>query len=708
MNEPRPVAKLTPDIVAEQLDKLKRLFPEAITEGEGGPRVDFDRLRATLGDLDALAGDDAYTFTWAGKQEAFRAIQTPSAASLQPVPEESVNWDTTKHIFIEGENLEVLKLLYKSYVGKVKMIYIDPPYNTGNDFIYRDDYREPLQAYLEKTGQIDAAGNVLTSNPETRGRFHSDWLTMMYPRLFLARQLLREDGVIFVSIDDNEVYHLRLLMNEIFGEENFIAQLVWEKGRKNDAKLFSVGHEYMLVFARSMDFLRLLETVWREPKPGAQEIWEKYLLLRKAFGENDEAIESALQDWYAQLPSEHPSKALSRYRHVDQYGPWRDRDISWPGGGGPRYDVIHPLTGKPCKIPASGWRFATPEAMQRQIELGLVVFRDDHNDPPFRKAHLRPVSDELDDNGEEETEDDSENVGVGLQVMPSVIYKQSQVAVKHLRHLMGAKVFDNPKDHEVLARLIRYVTLPDSEPIVLDFFAGSASTAEAVLRMNREDSSTSRFILVQIPEPISESSPARSAGYDNIAEIARERVRRVIDELQAEKEGKLNFRPDEDLGLRAFRLAPSTFRRWTPPDQASAETLEQQLSFFDEGLNDSAAPLHVVYEVLLKEGYSLNSTIATLTAGANTIYRITDEGFAAPELKGLASEEGTPQDRTGPLSSSADAEPPSFYLCLDDAIATEALDALPLDDETVFICQDAALDDSQKVNLALQCVLKTI
>ena len=226
MSGPDLLSKTTPDIVAEQIEKLRRLFPEVITEGEGGPCIDFDRLRATLGDLDALAENDAYSFTWAGKQEAFRAIQTPSAASLQPVPDESVAWETTRHLFIEGENLEVLKLLYKSYVGKVKMIYIDPPYNTGNDFIYRDDYREPLRAYLEKTGQVDAEGNVLTSNPETRGRFHSDWLTMMYPRLFLARQLLRDDGVIFVSIDDNEVHHLRLLMNEVFGEENFVATFV--------------------------------------------------------------------------------------------------------------------------------------------------------------------------------------------------------------------------------------------------------------------------------------------------------------------------------------------------------------------------------------------------------------------------------------------------------------------------------------------------
>jgi adenine-specific DNA-methyltransferase len=247
------VAKTTPDLTRQQIERLEQIFPECISEG----KVDFDLLRATLGDAGALAGDQAYTFTWAGKQDAFQAIQVPSAASLAPAPEESANWDTTRHLFIEGENLEVLKLLYKSYFGRVKMIYIDPPYNTGNDFIYRDDYSEPRRAYLEKTGQVDAEGNVLTSNPETSGRYHSDWLTMMYPRLFLARQLLREDGVIFISIDDHEVHNLRLVMNEVFGEENFVAQLIWKSRQFTDTRAVtnvSTDHEYMLVYAKRADF----------------------------------------------------------------------------------------------------------------------------------------------------------------------------------------------------------------------------------------------------------------------------------------------------------------------------------------------------------------------------------------------------------------------------------------------------------------------
>ena len=238
--------------------------------------------------------------------------------------------------------------------------------------------------------------------------------------------------------------------------------------------------------------------VWREPKPGAQDIWKKYLELREQHGENDNAIEGDLQDWYRGLPKDHPAKALSRYKHVDRFGPWRDRDISWPGGGGPRYDVIHPKTGKPCSVPERGWGFSSPEAMQRQIKLGLVVFREDHTQPPFRKAHLRPIPDELDEENGVFTNGDEEEGSVGMQVMPSVLYKQSQVAVKYLRNLMGVKSFDNPKDHELLARIIGYTTSPDRQDLVVDFFAGSGTTAQAVLASNLRDEGNRRYLLVEM------------------------------------------------------------------------------------------------------------------------------------------------------------------------------------------------------------------
>jgi adenine-specific DNA-methyltransferase len=304
--------------------------------------------------------------------------------------------------------------------------------------------------------------------------------------------------VLLISIDDHELTNARKVCDEVFGESNFIACMVWEKGRKNDAKLVSVGHEYILMFAKSVAHLRETKTIWREEKPGAREIWEKYLNLRKQHREDDGAIEHGLQAWYSSLPKSHPSKKWSRYKRVDKNGPWRDRDISWPGGGGPRYDVIHPITKQPCKVPESGWRFEEV-AMARQIRLGLVEFRADHTEPPFRKAHIRPIPDEVEIDIPEEGDDEGDEE-FATQVRGSYFYKQSQVAVKYLRGLLGAKAFNNPKDHLELAKLIDYTTGQDKEAIVVDFFAGSGSTAHAVMHLNRSDSGSRRYILVQLPE----------------------------------------------------------------------------------------------------------------------------------------------------------------------------------------------------------------
>ena len=247
-----------------------------------------------------------------------------------------MDFDTTKNLFIEGDNLDALKLLQETYLGQVELIYIDPPYNTGNDLIYDDDFAEDRQSYLSNTDQQDESGNRMVSNPESNGRFHSDWLTMLYPRLKLALNLLRDTGVILISIDDHELTNATKLCELVFGASNCIATLVWEKGRKNDARLFSVGHEYVLVFAKSLNALKAAKAIWREEKPGAREIWDKFIELRGRFADDFKTIEMGIQKWFAELPKAHPSKKWSRYRHIDKHGPWRDGDISWPGGGGPR------------------------------------------------------------------------------------------------------------------------------------------------------------------------------------------------------------------------------------------------------------------------------------------------------------------------------------------------------------------------------------
>lgn len=674
------VEKASPDIVGERAKQLNDIFPEVFSEG----KIDFNKLRAALGNI-VNDQTEKYSFTWAGKRNAIQLLQAPSYATLTPFNEEAISFDDTENIFIEGDNLEVLKLLYKSYSGQIKMIYIDPPYNTGNDFVYHDNFTDPLDAYLKMTRQRDEDGNLLTSNTETNGRYHSAWLSMMYPRLYLARQLLKDEGVIFISIDDHEIHNLRMLMNEIFGEENFIAELVWEKTRKNDAKLFSIGHEYMLVYARSLSRLKELKTVWREEKPGAKQIMDQYRLLRKRYGQDDAGIEKALRTWYQNLPESHPSKKLSRYKNVDKFGPWRDDNMSWPGGGGPRYEVIHPDTKQPCAIPESGWRFATPEAMQSRIRLGLVVFRKDHTQPPIRKTHLVPLPEELDDddiqtisNGDEDNSDP-----VGMQVMSSYFYRQSQVAVKYLRSLMGEMIFDNPKDHEILARLIRYCTSTSEHDLILDFFAGSCATAEAVLKVNHEDEGNRRFICVQLPEPTREKSVARKAGYKTIAEIGKERIRRAIAKIKSEAETKLDLstrEKPEDLGFRVFKLSSSNYKPWKNVPESDPEEYIRQLALFTDPLVEDWIPQNVLWEIAIKEGYGLNTQVKRLDEiQENAVWQMLD-----PDKN------------------------QSLFVCLDDKLELSTLAALPLTRKHVFVCLNKALDDTLAANLALQCRLKKI
>jgi len=628
MSDVTKVTKTTPDLVQEQIQRLKQIFPECVSEG----KIDFDRLRATLGEADALAGQDTYSFTWAGKQEAFRAIQTPSAASLAPAPEESVNWENTQHIFIEGENLEVLKLLYKSYFGRVKMIYIDPPYNTGNDFIYRDNYRQPRRAYLEKTGQVDAEGNLLTSNPETSGRYHSDWLNMMYPRLFLARGLLREDGVIFVSIDDHEVHNLRLLMNEVFGEENFVTQIEWQKRytRSNNTDDFTSTVDHIVLYQRSAAFTPNLF-------------------------EREEAADA-------------------RYSNPDNdpRGPWKAIPFLNPLSPEERpnlcYEIVNPNTGD-CIVPTKkAWR-SEQSVYERYVAENRIWWgRDGKARTPSVKRFLSEVR-------------------RGMTPINLWDYKfagHTDAANAEIKALFGDKVFDTPKPTLLVRRMLQVSTRLDTGDLIVDFFAGACTTAQAVLQQNREDNGNRRFIMVQLPEITPRNSPARKVGYETIADIGKERIRRVIARMQAEREGQLLLetrKTPEDLGFKVFKLAPSTFRQWESPPDETADALTQQLALFDSGLEPDADPLDVIYEVILKEGYDLNAHIEELALESNRVYRVRQ-----PEGKGERS----------------------FYICLDAALHPATFDSLPLDRETVFICQDAALDDSAKVNLAMQCLLKVI
>jgi len=448
------------DVLGERIERLRTLIPEAFAEGE----VDFDRLRQALGDF-VGEGRERYGLSWAGKADAIRAIQAPSVGTLSPNPDESINFDTTENLVIEGDNLEVLKLLQKSYYGRVKMIYIDPPYNTGGEFIYPDNYREGLEDYLKYSGQVSEGGVKLSTNTETSGRYHSKWLDMMYPRLFMGRNLMCEDGFIVVSIDDTELPALRLLMNEVFGEENFVAVLVFDRNRKNDAKLFSVGHEYMVVYARNRALLSALDLRLRAPKEGVEEVRELFDRLREEHQDNWELVGAGLREYYSTFEDDDPRIPLKRFTKVDEKGPYRtDGNPSWPGGGGPRYEVLHPATGKPCKIPSRGWVWPTRERMQVEIDKGNIAFGPDETTIPGVRTNLFDKDD---------------------QVMRSVIFSYAQKASQDFAKIFGGeKVFDNPKSYLDLKRLVEYLSEPGD--IVLDFFAGSGTTGHAVLLANRE------------------------------------------------------------------------------------------------------------------------------------------------------------------------------------------------------------------------------
>ena len=618
-----------PSAAAQKLELLRELFPAAVqTDEHGHISISAAAIQQAL-DPANPAGirveEDGYELRWAGKREAYHTAFVPPERILQPLEGDSKAWDTTGNVLLKGDNLDALRLLRQSYTGAVKLIYIDPPYNTQSDaFIYRDDFSakqsEILKALGYKADALEYIQNIYGA------RTHSGWLSFMYPRLLLAKDLLAEDGVIFISIDDNEQAQLKLLCDEVFQPENFLSNLVWEKGRKNDAKFFSNGHEYMLAYAKSQAHLRAIKTLWREEKPGAREIWDKYVELRGQHGNDDAAIETDLQAWYSGLPKSHPSKKWSRYKRIDKNGPWRDRDISWPGGGGPRYDVLHPATSLPCKVPEAGWRYSDPSEMQRMIDLGLVAFREDESEPPFRKAHIRPVSDEV--GAEFEDEDEQEQEELATQVRGSYFYKQSQVAVRGLRDLFGsAKIFNNPKDTDEIARLVRYATSDDKTAIALDFFAGSGTTAEAVMRLNAEDDGNRKFILVQLPQPIDARKQKDAHAFvtqtlgkpdATIFEITAERIRRAGAALEAEH-------PQVDTGFRVYEMVedPDALILRKPLAEATQDDLmglQQRFTTAQPG----QIP-RVLANLLLAEGLPLSAKIEVLQE--DTLYRADDVLF---------------------------------------------------------------------------------
>lgn len=549
--------------IQDNLKALAALFPSVVRDGQ----VDVDALRQLCGEA-VVKEDELFGLNWRGKAESRRAALTPSLGTLRPCKEESKDWDTTQNLYIEGDNLEVLKLLRKSYGGRVKMIYIDPPYNTGKEFVYPDDYQNGIENYKKLTGQE----GKYAANVETSGRYHTTWLNMMYPRLILARDLLSEDGVIFISIDENEMVNLQKLCREIFGEQNYAGEIVWKNSSKNDEDYISIQHEYIVAYVKSKD-----SNIgdWSEKKEGTDEIFKAFEAFRKKHGNDWQAIHKDALHWYKQFPESNPISNSKHYSWMDERGIYFPADISGPNFGQYVYDVTHPTTGKICKAPASGWRF--PEAtMQERIAAGLVHFGIDETTVPNNKTYLKDTL---------------------YQSIASVKYKDGRVASKKLAALLGANIFNNPKDKGIIQGLISSCAKAE-EAIILDFFSGSATTAHAVMKLNAEDGGNRRFIMVQLPESCEEKSEAYKAGYKNICEIGKERIRRAGEKVK-EEAGLAG--QNLDIGFRVYKLDSSNVKAWNP----QAEDLATAVNNYAEHLVGGRTEDDFLTEIMLKSGIDL-------------------------------------------------------------------------------------------------------
>ncbi len=546
------------DIVTENIEKLQALFPEIITEGDGEKKIDFDALKEVLGEY-VEDKEERYNFSWYGKSRARRLAQTPSTGTLRPCKKESIDWDTTQNLFVEGDNLEVLKLLQKSYHKKVKMIYIDPPYNTGKEFIYPDNFADNLDTYLKYTGQKDNEGRKFSTNTEQSGRFHTNWLSMMLPRLKVARNLLRDDGVIFCSIDDNEVTNLRQLCDNVFGEDNFVSTIVWEKrySPQNAVKWFSEAHDFILVYAKNK------------------------------------------LNWYPDL-LERSDAMNARYRNFDDdpRGVWKPADATAQAGHGTKsqFYVLTAPNGKQHALPNGRCWVYTKQVFQQMVADNRIWFGADGNNVPAVKRFLSEVKQ-----------------GTACQT----IWKygdvgHNQEGKKEVNVLFPeSAVFETPKPVRLLKRMLHLSTEDDS--IILDFFAGSATTAHAVMQKNAEDTGNRKFIMVQLPEPCEEKSEAFKAGYKSIAEIGKERIRRASENIKQE-----NSEYEGDLGFRVFKLDATNINPWG----ADFENLEDELALSVESVKSGRSEEDVLYEILLKYGLDLTLPIKEHEVNGKFVYDV--------------------------------------------------------------------------------------
>ncbi len=645
---PEKFSLTSADIAAEKRDQLKRCLAAAFPEIMDEDKIDLDQLRRVLGEW-VEPDRERFGLNWPGKAACMKVIQAPSIGTLKPCRQESVDWDMTENVFIEGDNLEVLKLLQKAYFGKVKMIYIDPPYNTGKEFIYPDKYAETLDTYLEYTGQKDAEGRKFSTNTDASGRFHSRWLNMMYPRLYISKNLLKDDGSIFISIDESEIANLRIMCDSIFGAENFVGTICWKNATDNNPTNVAIEHEYIVVYCRSRD---KLPPEWKSDVSSAKtelmKIGEK-LISQYA---DDDKLSCAYSEWFRQNKSF--LGPLDRYKYIDRSGVYTgSQSVHNPGKEGYRYDVPHHVTGRPCQQPLMGYRFPE-ETLRKMIEDGRILFGDDENKIIEIKVYANDYRAKL----------------------SSVIDLDGRIGAYDIRSIFSetGKVFNNPKPVELIKDLISFAT--DRGDIVLDFFAGSGTTAQAVIDIANRGAARS-FILIQLPEPLDISKPEQKLAAkfceatgipQDIAGLSRERIRRFAKKVTGERNGQLdlNIGPKPDLGVRVFKLDRSNFRSWDGAAKDDTE-LEAQLSLHVNHVAAASSVEDILYELLLKDGFSLAVPIEKLD-------------LAGKEVFSIASG--------------------ALLICLDKQLTQEVIDAMADLEAQRVICLDAGFqgNDQLKAN----------
>jgi len=576
------IKKINKMVKTDIKEGLKNVFPEVFEDN----KVNFEKLKSLLSGEIIEKEDDRFYFNWAGKNNIFKLIQAPAYGTLKPDKEKSIDFDKTENIVIVGENLETLKLLLKPYFGKVKMIYIDPPYNTGKDFIYRDNFKEPVRDYLEKTGQIDSEGQKLTTNTEASGRYHSDWLNFMYPRLFLARSLLRDDGVIFISIDDHEVHHLRMVMDEIFGEENFVANIIWHSkgGAGTDPKTLSIETEYVLLYAKNKPNVKL----------------NKYTYDTSDYNLRDEYYE--VRGCYKLNKLDR--KSLGYIPSLD-FPIELNGLIAIPGG-----------TEEENKKRIWRWRWSKGK-VNWGIRNGFIVLKEDKSGVvnAYYKIYEK-VDNEGNPIGRTRPYDN---------LVPDGITTSDGTA--EIEDIFGIRIMDYPKPTELMSYLIKIAL--NTNDIILDFFAGSGTTGHAVWDLNKEDGGNRKFILVQLDEEVKDEEIKKE--FPTVADICIERLSRVSEKYKKEVEGQL-IDNNQDFGFKVFRLDKSNFNlkdefeieNGKDVEELKKKYLEWLGIFVDQPLVSGWQKIDIIYEVMLKEGLNLNSQIEKMKIKDDEFYYVKD------------------------------------------------------------------------------------